>query len=276
MKLIKPKQISGEIMTLIDESDEFVVIVSPFVQLQNWTKLRKTLCDLRKRNIPIEFYFRKGNKEAEQEISSLQLEPIPVEKLHCKIFMNEKQGIVSSMNLYQFSDMHSLDIAYKTETKKEYKELLGFYKRYLKAKNDRILCLDEYDIDLVEELYEKLDKNVNIQLDDNEFVVYYGRSRYNFFISGSILELWGIFSSAQFEYATNNNVFFKGKKLSYDLIPGNENDYDQIHSKVKMKSAYLDRLYESEYDKLSESIVEFIRTVDHIKVEEFNRREIPW
>ena len=52
MKLIKPKQISGEIMTLIDESDEFVVIVSPYVQVKKWTKLKNTLSSLKKKNIP--------------------------------------------------------------------------------------------------------------------------------------------------------------------------------------------------------------------------------
>lgn len=263
-------------MTLIDESDEFVVIVSPYVQVKNWTKLKRTLTDLRKKKIPIEFYYRSGNQDAREEIESLKVKPIPIEKLHCKIFMNEKEGIVSSMNLYQFSDTHSLDIAYKTETKQEYKELSKFYKRYLRDKNDRILSLGEYDFDLVEELYEKLEKNVSVESVDSEFIVYYGKSRYNIYIEKGVLELWGIFSVAQFEYAENNSNYFKGKKLVYDLVNGNKNDYDQINSKVEMKSNNLNELYESEYDKLLEFIIEFIRTVDEIKTDEFNRREIPW
>ena len=46
--------------------------------------------------------------------------------------MNEKEAIVSSMNLLLSSEMNSLDIAYKTTNLEEYNELLDYYNRYIK------------------------------------------------------------------------------------------------------------------------------------------------
>ena len=39
MKLIKPSQISGEIMTLIEEADKKLIIVSPYCKFSDWKKL---------------------------------------------------------------------------------------------------------------------------------------------------------------------------------------------------------------------------------------------
>lgn len=39
MKLIKPSSVSGEIMTLIEEADEKVILVSPYCKVKKWYKL---------------------------------------------------------------------------------------------------------------------------------------------------------------------------------------------------------------------------------------------
>lgn len=36
MKFIKPSEISSKVMTLFDESDEFVLVVSPYVKILRW------------------------------------------------------------------------------------------------------------------------------------------------------------------------------------------------------------------------------------------------
>jgi len=42
-------------MTLIEESDEFVVIVSPYVKISKWYKLVKKFEKLNTKNIPVIF-----------------------------------------------------------------------------------------------------------------------------------------------------------------------------------------------------------------------------
>jgi hypothetical protein len=39
MEIIKPSEISGKIMSLIDEAKQFVVIISPYYNLGKWQKL---------------------------------------------------------------------------------------------------------------------------------------------------------------------------------------------------------------------------------------------
>ena len=68
MKLIKPSQISGEILTLFEEADERVIIVSPYCKISKWYKLLSKLKSLIERNIKIEFYVREGEFETIQEI----------------------------------------------------------------------------------------------------------------------------------------------------------------------------------------------------------------
>ena len=132
MKLIKPSQISGEILTLFEEADNKVIIVSPYCKISKWYKLLAKLKSLIERNIEVEFYVREGEYETIQEIEQVGIKPICIKNLHCKIYMNEKEAIISSMNLLLSSEMNSLDIAYKTTTKEEYNELIDFYNRYIK------------------------------------------------------------------------------------------------------------------------------------------------
>ena len=145
MKLIKPKQISGEIMTLLDEADKEVIIISPYVKVTEWKKLENTFQKLKLRNVDVKFYFRENENKTLYEIENLGFKAVPIENLHCKVYMNENYGIVSSMNLYKYSDENSLDIAYKTDNAEDYNELRDFYDRYIKESfNNTIIDLSDF------------------------------------------------------------------------------------------------------------------------------------
>lgn len=45
MKFIPPLEISSKIMTLIKEANRELIIVSPYIQILYWTKMRKCLAD---------------------------------------------------------------------------------------------------------------------------------------------------------------------------------------------------------------------------------------
>jgi hypothetical protein len=131
MQLIKPSMISGEIMTLIEEADEKLIIVTPYCRISKWKKLLNKFEDFKKRKVGVEFYVREGEYESASEVRAAGFDPIEVPHLHAKLYLNEKYGIVSSMNLLLSSETNSLEIAYKTTTEVEYQELVAYYKRYL-------------------------------------------------------------------------------------------------------------------------------------------------
>ena len=58
MKLIKPYEISSRIFTLLDESDERVIIVSPYMRISKWYKFVNKVNELKTRSILTEIYVR--------------------------------------------------------------------------------------------------------------------------------------------------------------------------------------------------------------------------
>lgn len=139
MKIIYPSQVSGEIMNLMDEADQIMIIVSPYNDFRKWEKMRNKLLDLKKRNVKVEYYTRSPNNEYDEsrieEIKALQFTPILLDRLHCKLYLNEKSGIVSSLNLVYGSDAASLDIGHQTETDGEYLDLIQFVDRHIRKRS---------------------------------------------------------------------------------------------------------------------------------------------
>lgn len=273
MKLIKPKQISGEIMTLLDEADKEVIIVSPFVQVSEWKKLERTFENLKSRNVSVKFFYRKGNETAQTEIEGLGFNAIPIENLHCKIYYNEKSAIVSSMNLYKYSDENSLDIAYKTEKEQEFKELREFYNRYIEL-NYRILTDRELLDKLNNDFFIEFPKTkYGFKFKDGELVIYFNNNRYNFYFerAGRFVYM-GILSGAQLEYSKDNyKKLFKNKILTYSLIEGKKNHYDLIVSEhLSFLSNKVTAFLSSDYEFLKASLFEFLNTVSFVKKESYS------
>ncbi len=113
MKLIQPAEISGKIMTLFDQAKEEIIIVSPYNKFTYWKKLRKNVAN----NV--------------EQIREIGIEPIEIENLHCKLYLNEQQAVVTSMNLHEYSDTSSIDIGYLITEEDKYKELTDFIDVYI-------------------------------------------------------------------------------------------------------------------------------------------------
>lgn len=128
MRLLHPPQVSGEIMNLLDKARQQVVIVSPYNKIKNWHKLAPYLLRLHTRNLPVEYYVRREKTPSPGllEVREAGFTPIEIEGLHCKFYLNETYGIVTSMNLLLSSDVNALEIGYVTETAQEYADLVQF------------------------------------------------------------------------------------------------------------------------------------------------------
>ena len=152
MKLIKPAEISSKIMTLIDEADESLLIVSPYNDLEKWDKIIKHFERAMQRGITMSYYARKG--VIHKGLNLLKIKPILIKDLHAKIYMNEKYAIVASMNLVRYSDVQSLDIGYMVTEDSELADLRDYVKRYIVSTNsmpntkeinsDSNVCIPDY------------------------------------------------------------------------------------------------------------------------------------
>ena len=86
MQFIPPAEISGKIMTLIDQAKQELVIVSPYNKVTNWDKLIKRLNKVRSRGVKITWYIRSHIKNNEEQIRALGIDPISVDNLHAKLY----------------------------------------------------------------------------------------------------------------------------------------------------------------------------------------------
>lgn len=132
MELIRPTEVSGKILSLIEDAKAELIIVSPYNNINEWKKMSRFLGEAKKRLPLIQYYAREG--EVHRGLKKIGIEPILINRLHAKMYLNESYAIFSSMNLVMASDESSLDFALKTETEEEYREALNYFKNYILPK----------------------------------------------------------------------------------------------------------------------------------------------
>ncbi|WP_375605649.1 hypothetical protein [Flavobacterium davisii] len=131
MKFIPPLEISSKIMTLIEEANQELILVSPYVEISKWDKMKKCLERAVNRKVKITFIARKNAKQDLSFLEHLGINLILINDLHAKLYLNETYGIVTSQNLVYYSDINSIDIAHQTESNSEKKELVDFISKYV-------------------------------------------------------------------------------------------------------------------------------------------------
>lgn len=278
MKFIKPSEISSKIMTLIEESDEFVILVSPYVKISKWYKLIKKLENLDSRNIPVEFIIRddQTNQRSFQELNDLGIRYSPIRDLHCKLYINEKYAIVSSMNLLLSSEINSLELAYQTENESEYQELKEFCERYLSIDFDKTKVQNEtFTSDWRDHVCNTLRENAGINIkatQENEaFLVNTGTNNYTSFIYNgkqNHLRISGILSGKEFEFLNDNKDSIpKIDGVVLELIHGQNRHYDTIWatSEKPLNSYDLNNVYDNEKSLVADQVTNFIIEIDNFK-----------
>ncbi|MDF1867317.1 MAG: hypothetical protein P1U70_20955 [Saprospiraceae bacterium] len=273
MKLIKPSNISGEIMTLMEEADQKVILISPYCRFKYWKKLLNKFKILKSRNIDIEFYVREGEGETIREVEAINIKPITVPRLHAKLYLNEKEAIVSSMNLSKSSDDSSLDIGYKTENEREYLELVDFYKRYiLKHKKQNSSSIGNWEEKIYEALCQAIDPTLSMNIEENIIQINTGLNNYEVFIANDrqcFLRLNGILSQHEFQQAQYNKGELENNiGCRIELIEGRYGHYDMIWATglENMESDSFDFLNSDEIEKVINVIIRFCVEVDNFKM----------
>lgn len=276
MKFIKPSEISSKIMTLLDESDDFVLLVSPYVKISKWYKFLKKLNGLVDRNIPINFVVREdiNNQNSFDELNKLGYRYTGIKDLHCKLYMNEKYAIVSSMNLLLSSEINSIELAYITEDKRELDELKEFCIRYLSinpGSSTKNLSAKNFIPYIIESIESKLGK-VTYKKETNSIKLRTRLNNYEAFIwndKQNRLRISGILTNDEYEYLLKNKNHIPSlDNLKIDLQFGGNNHYNTIWgtSDLLIKSNNINKLNENETDIISKSVVQFICKVDELKI----------
>lgn len=281
MQLIKPRQISGEIMTLIEEADERVILITPYFKVRNWYKLLNVMRSLSQRRIQVELYIRKGEIDSFNEAMDIGIKPFEIPNLHTKLYLNEKVGIVSSMNILHSSDTNSLDIALKTENPKEYRELIEYYERYIAqahaafAGGDSALSAvtlsgagTDWRSDLVARLEQALRFRVYSEEQFNKLTLQ-ANNRYEITIQAgdeNSMRIVGILSGKEYDYAIKNPATYSKMGIRTELQQGENGRYDTITGiQSGLKSHQISDPLPQEIQTIVEAIVKFIVGIEQLK-----------
>lgn len=132
MNYINPHEISGKILTLIEEAENELIIVSPYIKVKSWVRMMRALQKAIRNEVKITFIIRKNAEQKELSvIEDLGITPILIDDLHAKLYINDKSAVVTSHNLYHYSETNSIELGHYTEDVKEIKELKKFVDIYL-------------------------------------------------------------------------------------------------------------------------------------------------
>lgn len=189
MKIIKPAEISAKIMTLIDDAEKELIIVSPYNNITGWNKLLNRIKKAQHKGVHIDWYSRKNNVQsnnAEEVERNLNISPILIDDLHAKIYMNEETAIFTSMNMSRVSDEKSLDLGYLTESRNEYEEIKSFFNKHIKLpiadnKKERHLNSNGREVTQINGTEDNIItneyhvKNINLHISKK-----YGKFKYNY------------------------------------------------------------------------------------------------
>jgi len=287
MKLIKPSEISARILTLLDESDERIIIVSPYMKISKWYKFVQKFNELKTRRILTDIYVRDDpdNTATYRDLDQLALEYKKIPHLHSKLYLNERYGIVTSMNLLLSSEINSLEIGYATETWSEYNDLLRYYHRYIHIGEpdhcDTIAGQSAADLKeimhTIKEELKKTGKNSWPWLTDNTLHISTGRSNYCVSIDDGYLR---IATRVRMDTGSRQNSILYSSLIAkkvgnltamkVEIHPDPLPDILQLSAQAQhtLKSTCITGILEAEAAYIMESVRRFIDTTDDLVVHE--------
>lgn len=121
---------SKKIIELIEDSKEFLTIVSPYVKINE--RLKEEIFFKKKININVVFG---KTRMAYDEYSFLKkCENVSIiynHNLHAKCYISEKGCILSSMNLHEYSELNNFEMSVYFDARKDDKIYNDIYKEVL-------------------------------------------------------------------------------------------------------------------------------------------------
>jgi hypothetical protein len=110
-EILTTPHISVRILKIIEETEKYCFLVTPY--FDNWTHLENCLKKAADQKKKIIFFIRDEKfytKNIQEFYNEYKFDMIFVKDLHAKIFVNEREAIITSMNLYDYSQKNNHEI----------------------------------------------------------------------------------------------------------------------------------------------------------------------
>jgi hypothetical protein len=193
--------------------------------------------------------------------------------------LNEKQAIVTSLNLLLSSEINSIELGYITESTEEHAELVEFCKRQLSIDFDFQKATTKpknsgnWQKDICNSLSSALDEKVIISQVDGLLKIKTGSGQYECFIWSSntnLLRISGILSAKEYESARNPVGYFASHTgFKIELQPGSAKYPNLVWCTLEknLQSQDISKLIEADITFVSEKIIDFVTTIEEFRSE---------
>jgi phosphatidylserine/phosphatidylglycerophosphate/cardiolipin synthase-like enzyme len=129
MNLLSTTEISLEIERIISEANEFIIIISPYLKINNRLKTKMSECFNRCKTSILVYrddYLKKYELNWLKDHSGLKI--FLVKTLHAKCYLNEKNAVITSMNLQDYSQINNHELGVKMNPKEDRENFIKLMK----------------------------------------------------------------------------------------------------------------------------------------------------
>jgi hypothetical protein len=116
MDVLNTTELNNEIEDMFKREKAFLLILSPYLQIH---KKLETILSMSKANITIVYRECKNADEIKNNLSNVTF--LQVNNLHAKAYISQTHTIITSLNMYEYSQINNFELGVLIENEKEEK-----------------------------------------------------------------------------------------------------------------------------------------------------------
>lgn len=146
-KFLDTTGVSYHLQQLINQAQDTLILISPYLKINE--RLRQSLDDKDRMKIDIRIVYGKSELQPDQINWLKSLKSVRTsfcENLHAKCYLNENEAIVTSMNLYEFSQVNNLEMGIyvtKADDPELYDEIYNEARRLIRISDEVRLSVEK-------------------------------------------------------------------------------------------------------------------------------------
>lgn len=148
-KFLTTTGVSFHLEQLINKANEKLILISPFLRIND--RIKQLLEDKNRLKMDIRVIYGKNELQPEENnwLKSMQfIRTSFCKDLHAKCYLNEKEAIITSMNLYAFSEVNNNEMGIYIEKEKDaeiYKDVEEEAKRLIRISDEIRISVEKTD-----------------------------------------------------------------------------------------------------------------------------------
>jgi phosphatidylserine/phosphatidylglycerophosphate/cardiolipin synthase-like enzyme len=146
-KFLDTTGVSYHLQQLINKANEKLVLISPFLKIND--RIKQSLEDKNRMKIDIRVVYGKNELQPEENNwlkSMTSIRASFCKDLHAKCYLNENEAIITSMNLYEFSQVNNNEMGIfvdKTSDPDLYKDIYDEAYRLIRISDEIIISVEK-------------------------------------------------------------------------------------------------------------------------------------